>query len=230
MPDDPQTFASVKAAPKPGLCSDRSYLVVGGLGGLGKAVVTWMVENGARHLVFLSRSGDSYQDTRDFLPELQSQGCQTLAFAGSVSRKADVEAAVQGASVPIAGVDNMSMVLKDISATYMTFEDWTTITQPKVQGTQNLHEAVTSDLDFLILFGSCSGIAGQWGQVNTMRQTRTSMPSSSTDTPMAFRHRSSTWVLWEMQAMSPRTRRCWPTCRAAALACYSNETCSTPSY
>lgn len=48
----------------------------------------------------------------------------------------------------------------------MTFDDWQTVTQPKVQGTQNLHEAVTSDLDFFILFGSCSGIAGQWGQVN----------------------------------------------------------------
>lgn len=48
----------------------------------------------------------------------------------------------------------------------MTFDDWTAATQPKVQGTQNLHEAVTSELDFFILFGSCSGIAGQWGQVN----------------------------------------------------------------
>lgn len=48
----------------------------------------------------------------------------------------------------------------------MTFENWTTATEPKVQGTQNLHEAVSSPLDFFILFGSCSGIAGQWGQAN----------------------------------------------------------------
>ena len=48
----------------------------------------------------------------------------------------------------------------------MTFEDWTTATEPKVQGTQNLHDAVSSQLDFFILFGSCSGIAGQWGQAN----------------------------------------------------------------
>lgn len=48
----------------------------------------------------------------------------------------------------------------------MTFEHWTTATQPKVQGTQNLHEAVSTPLDFFILFGSCSGIMGQWGQAN----------------------------------------------------------------
>lgn len=48
----------------------------------------------------------------------------------------------------------------------MTFEDWTVATEPKVRGTQNLHNAITSKLDFFILFGSCSGIVGQWGQAN----------------------------------------------------------------
>lgn len=121
MPDDPRTLASVKATPKPELRSDRSYLVVGGLGGLGKVVVAWMVENGARNLILLSRSGDSDQETRDFLLELQSQGCQTQVCAGSVSRKADVEAAVRGAVAPIAGVINMSMVLK-VCVTHTLFE------------------------------------------------------------------------------------------------------------
>lgn len=48
----------------------------------------------------------------------------------------------------------------------MTFEDWAVVTEPKVQGTQNLHEIVSSELDFFILFGSVSGIGGNWGQAN----------------------------------------------------------------
>ena len=37
-----------------------AYLLVGGLGGLGRAVSLWMAERGARHLTYLSRSaGDS---------------------------------------------------------------------------------------------------------------------------------------------------------------------------
>lgn len=112
MPADPGTLEAVKAPPKTLLRSDRSYLLVGGLGGLGKVVASWMVENGARHLIFLSRSGDSHEDTGNFLDELRSQGCQPQVFTGSVSNKADVESAVQGASVPITGVINMSMVLK----------------------------------------------------------------------------------------------------------------------
>lgn len=112
MPDDPKTLPSTRTPPKHVFRSDRSYLLVGGLGGLGKVVAAWMAEHGARHLVFLSRSGETHAETRDFLLELQSQGCQTQVFTGSVSRKVDVEAAVRGAVVPIAGVINMSMVLK----------------------------------------------------------------------------------------------------------------------
>lgn len=50
--------SAVVAAPKPrpAFRSDRTYLLVGGLGGLGRAPATWMAENGARSLVFLSRS------------------------------------------------------------------------------------------------------------------------------------------------------------------------------
>lgn len=111
MPTDPKTLESITAPPKTLLRSDRGYLLVGGLGGLGRLVASWMAENGARHLIFLSRSGDAHEETRDFLDELRSQGCQPQVFAGSVVNKVDVEAAVREASVPIAGVINMSMVL-----------------------------------------------------------------------------------------------------------------------
>lgn len=48
----------------------------------------------------------------------------------------------------------------------MTFEEWTAVVEPKVQGAWNLHEAITTKLDFFILFSSYSGIVGQWGQAN----------------------------------------------------------------
>ena len=36
---------------------DKSYVIVGGLGGLGLEVGNWLIERGARHLVLTSRSG-----------------------------------------------------------------------------------------------------------------------------------------------------------------------------
>lgn len=92
--------------------ADAAYLLVGGLGGLGRAVSMWMVENGARQLIFLSRSAAEGPATTPFFDELRSQGCRVKTVAGSVSSREDVEKAVGVADGPIAGVMQMSMVLR----------------------------------------------------------------------------------------------------------------------
>lgn len=49
----------------------------------------------------------------------------------------------------------------------MTFSDWITPVEPKVNGTWNLHNAsLSSDLDFFVLFSSYSGFGGHSGQAN----------------------------------------------------------------
>ncbi|RFU80508.1 polyketide synthase [Trichoderma arundinaceum] len=166
MPDDTSSLPSIKTAPVPVMRPDRSYLLVGGLGGLGRAVATWMVEQGARHIIFMSRSAKFTPELQNYIRELGSQGCKVQLVAGSVSNMADVERAVNTAAKPIAGVINLSMVLRDISLTEMTYDDWTTAVAPKVQGTWNLHNAISNELDFFILCSSYSGIVGQWGQAN----------------------------------------------------------------
>lgn len=52
------------------------------------------------------------------------------------------------------------------TATYMTHDQWTTTTKPKVEGTWNLHEVMPKDLDFFIMFSSIAGIVGNPGQSN----------------------------------------------------------------
>lgn len=112
MPSEPNTLPTAGKQNKLTLRSDASYLLVGGLGGLGRAVSTWLVENGAKNLVYLSRSaGQSTQDQMFFL-ELKSLGCSVQAFPGSVSVLSDVERAIAGAQLPVAGVLQMSMVLR----------------------------------------------------------------------------------------------------------------------
>ncbi|CAI6340543.1 unnamed protein product [Periconia digitata] len=147
--------------------SDACYFLVGGLGGLGREISRWMVENGARHLLYLSRSAKESADTTPFFDELRSQGCSISTFAGSVNSLEDVEAAVKQATKPIAGVMQMSAVMRDNFLSQMTFNDWQTCVQPKVKGTWNLHNALSkSPLDFFLLFSSICGITGQWGQAN----------------------------------------------------------------
>lgn len=112
MPEDPLMLEGVKVMPTPTLRSDRSYLLVGGLGGLGRAVATWMIEQGARNLIFLSRSAKPNPEIQAYLDELTSQECHVQLVAGSVSNMADVVKAVQTAAKPIAGIINLSMVLR----------------------------------------------------------------------------------------------------------------------
>lgn len=146
-----------------------SYLLVGGLGGLGRAVSTWMVERGARHLIYLSRNAGGGTDDEQFVHELNSMGCQVQLVRGSVTGFDDVSRALEGAPYPIKGVLQMSMVLRDENFSRMTLDQWNAATLPKVRGTWNLHNATVSanlDLDFFVLFSSLSGIIGQPGQAN----------------------------------------------------------------
>ncbi|KAH7109104.1 fatty acid synthase S-acetyltransferase [Dendryphion nanum] len=143
-----------------------SYLLVGGLGGLGRAIATWMVSLGARHLIFLSRNAGSTSDY-SFVRELESMGCEVRLIRGSVTKPRDVSRAVAAAKHELKGILQMSMVLRDESFTNMTFDNWKTVVSPKVQGTWNLHNATSNcSLDFFVLFSSVSGLIGQPGQLN----------------------------------------------------------------
>ncbi|RHZ46920.1 uncharacterized protein CDV56_103490 [Aspergillus thermomutatus] len=184
MPDEPSSLPASGLHERGSLfSSNTSYLLVGGFGGLGRAVATWMVEKGARNLVVLSRSGDESPTNRAFVRDLESQGSHVTTVTGSVANMQDVRRAVAAATQPIAGVIQMSMVLRvrtfvhviqcyaeslqDQLFEKMTHEEWKTALAPKVEGTWNLHRAVEGlSLDFFILFSSLTGICGHSGSAN----------------------------------------------------------------
>ncbi|CAG8947510.1 unnamed protein product [Penicillium salamii] len=169
MPESPHGLPATKVR-NDGLIlrSDASYLLAGGLGGLGRAVARWMLEKGARHLIFMSRSGLETPKSREFVQDLESQGeCQITVITGDVANMEDVRRAVSSATSPLAGVIQLSMVLNDQSFDKMTHGEWTETLAPKVQGTWNLHHATeTQPLDFFIMAGSASGVMGNAGQAN----------------------------------------------------------------
>lgn len=151
------------------LDDSASYLLVGGLGGLGRAIASWMVEHNARNLIFLSRSAGIREEDQEFARELESQGCTVQLVKGSVTEYSDVQRAIEQAKAPIKGILQMSMVLRDQAFLRMTHEEWNTAVQPKVLGTWNLHHAVGAagqKLDFFVLFSSMSATIGQPGQAN----------------------------------------------------------------
>lgn len=148
-----------------------SYLLVGGLGGLGRAIAIWMVERGAQHLVFLSPSAGKRAVHEDLIHELKSMACDVQLVNGSVSNASDVKKALAAAVTfgPVKGVFQMSMVLRDQAFSRMSLEEWDTVTRPKIQGTWNLHNELASmevEVDFFVLFSSITALIGQPGQAN----------------------------------------------------------------
>lgn len=56
------------------LGTDWTYVVVGGLGGLGLIIARWLISRGARNLVLLSRSGPKSSEAREAIAQFKSQG------------------------------------------------------------------------------------------------------------------------------------------------------------
>ena len=101
-------------APQP-LDPNSTFVLVGGLGGLGKALATYLVSRGARHLAFVSRSGASNDESKEFLKSLGEDGIQATALACDISDVEQLKAATLQISkeMPkIKGVIQCAMVLR----------------------------------------------------------------------------------------------------------------------
>ena len=110
--DDISTIPSVPRGQALTFDANASYLLTGGLGGLGKSIATWMVERGARHLIFLSRSAGTNEQDRAFEVELADLECTVSFVAGKAQEKDDVAKAISQAREPIKGVLHLAMVLR----------------------------------------------------------------------------------------------------------------------
>ena len=147
--------------------SSKIYLLVGGLGGLGKTLSEWMVRKGAKRLAFFSRSASDKADAQATLVWLKARGIETLVYRGDITNSADVQACIESCGYQLAGVFQAAMVLQDAPLDQMTYEQWETCVRPKARGTYNLHNAtLTIPLDFFVCFSSVSSILGSKGQAN----------------------------------------------------------------
>lgn len=96
------------------ISSEATYLVSGGLGGLGREVATWLVSRGARYLILLSRSGPRTPEAFDLLAKLREDGIHIETPACDVSNMTSLRAMILDCSTrmpPIKGCIQASMVM-----------------------------------------------------------------------------------------------------------------------
>jgi len=163
----------VPRAPIPKLKPDASYVLVGGVGGIGRSIAYWMAAHGARNIIVLSRSAGNIQKTRSFVAGMREAGCRVVPMACDVANMDHLARALRACEMeeklpPVRGIVNGAMALQDSIFEKMTLQDWQTSIRPKVAATWNLHSLFTQpdSLDFYIMLSSVSGIVGIASQAN----------------------------------------------------------------
>ncbi|KAK1149446.1 Type I Iterative Polyketide synthase (PKS) [Aspergillus melleus] len=149
---------------------NASFVLAGGLGGIGRATARWMAERGAKNLILLSRSGPRTDAAHELVHELRAMGVRVEAPACDVTNLEAMKEVFGRLSSekmpPIKGVVQMSIVARDRLFSELSYPDWKPAVDCKALGSWNLHTLLPSGMDFFILLSSASGLAGIKGQTN----------------------------------------------------------------
>ena len=153
----------------PALRADGTYLVTGGLGGLGLQIAGWLVAHGARSLVLTGRRGATAA-SESALADLRAAGANVVvakADAADFDQLSGLIADIDHTLPPLRGVVHAAGVLDDGIALQQTRERFWKVLSPKLLGGWHLH-ALTAGrkLDFFTLFSSAASLLRSPGQSN----------------------------------------------------------------
>ncbi|KAH7371923.1 putative polyketide synthase [Pyrenochaeta sp. MPI-SDFR-AT-0127] len=148
------------------LQSSATYLVIGGLGGLGRRVCIWLADRGAKHIMVASRSIESSDSGHSIVEAMRRRGVTIILKSCDVCSREQVQNLVANVEFPIRGVIQAAMVLQDALFEDMTVEKWFAAIDPKVAGSWNLHQYLPKKLDFFVMLSSIVAISGNLGQSN----------------------------------------------------------------
>ncbi|MEK8016255.1 MAG: SDR family NAD(P)-dependent oxidoreductase [Candidatus Parabeggiatoa sp.] len=149
--------------------TDSTYLITGGLGSLGLLIASWMVKQGAKHLVLVGRSGAN-PSVKSQLKALEQAGAEVVVARADVSiatQIARVLADIEQSKPPLRGIIHAAGVLDDGVLSSQNQERFARVMAPKVQGAWHLHTLTQhKSLDFLVLFSSAASLLGSIAQAN----------------------------------------------------------------
>ena len=174
----PRLWSTQAPAPRPiGIKPGASYLITGGLGGLGPHIAAWLVKNGARHLILCSRrelpdrckwaelspSHQSYEQVAAIW-KLEEQGAMVHVEKVDVAERGQMEALferIRRSSAPLGGIIHAAAAIELCPLKEMSADALHAAMRAKVEGTWLLHQLSSSmPLDFFVLFSSTTALFG----------------------------------------------------------------------
>ncbi len=151
------------------LREDATYLITGGLGGLGLRVAEWMAARGARHLALVGRRAPT-PTQRAAVEALEARGVRVAVLEADIAEVAAVERVFDHVRVhmpALRGVVHAAGVLADAALLHLDPARLKSVMAPKIAGAWNLHRLVRdTSLDLFVLFSSTAAMLGAAGQGN----------------------------------------------------------------
>lgn len=167
---DSENVDIVKAPPpRITIRPDATYLITGGLGGLGIGLAQWMVDHGARHLALVGRSEPNAHAHR-MIEQLQGAGADLAVFAADISdgiHVARLLGEIARKMPPLRGIVHAAGILDDKTILELDTERFLRVLAPKVLGAYHLHtQTLRESLDFFVSYSSSASLLGAPGQGN----------------------------------------------------------------
>lgn len=146
-----------------------SYLITGGLTGLGLKCAEWLADKGAKHLLLLGRKAPS-EGALEKIKSLEKRGVRLETHSIDIADKERVKDLFQNFGKkwpPLKGIIHSAGVIDDAPIQLQSWARFEKVLSPKIQGSMNLYEALQSNpVDFFVLFSSISSPFGNPGQSN----------------------------------------------------------------
>ncbi|HKB52294.1 MAG TPA: type I polyketide synthase, partial [Solirubrobacterales bacterium] len=149
---------------------DRTVLLTGATGGLGALIARHLVvENGARRLLLVSRSGPEAEGAEELQAELEELGAKVRIAACDVSQRNALAALLDSlpAEHPLGAVIHAAGALADATIESLGEEDLERVFAPKADAAWHLHELTRdAELSAFVAFSSAAATFGNPGQGN----------------------------------------------------------------
>ncbi|KAG5306378.1 FAS synthase, partial [Pseudoatta argentina] len=165
------TLKTVAAIPRTYINPEKSYVLIGGLGGFGLELANWMVARGAKFIILVSRSGIRTGYQALCVRRWRENGVKIVIFNTDVTTLSGTQRLIQESNqlAPVGGIFNLAVVLRDALIENLQEADLKASILPKVNVTRNLDvvsRKLCPSLDYFVVFSSISSGRGNVGQTN----------------------------------------------------------------
>jgi NAD(P)-dependent dehydrogenase (short-subunit alcohol dehydrogenase family) len=146
---------------------DASYVITGGLGGLGLLLAQRLSDAGAGQVVLVGRSAPKTR-ALEVIRAIELNGTRVTVQQCDVADRTQVQHlldAIGTQGLPLAGIIHAAAVTDDVLVRDLTADSLARVFAPKALGAWHLHELTSGmPLDFFVLFSSIASLLPQPGQ------------------------------------------------------------------